>query len=293
MLVCRIAVPFFFFTSGYFLSAHFSEEGWFARECKKRIKTLVVPYVLFCIIYALWLMFLLKENPFNSLHSVLSIFGINCCFPAASPLWYVRALSILVLLSPVVYIILLKIGWPFLLLVAIAYVYFSFGCLSSELVRTHLRFSFSLLGLMYFSLGCWLRMRRVDLMALSVALKPWRWLFAVLSIVIAVVCFYVNRTMGLRVACETFTIPFVLLFLWGCNFSFSWAVGYSFPIYCLHSLFLMFFRLKIWHSTECPSVVAGVFVWLGVLVASMTLTCICKRCVPGVSSILFGNRINR
>ena len=30
--LCRIAVPFFFTTAGYFLAVHFQEKGWYKRE---------------------------------------------------------------------------------------------------------------------------------------------------------------------------------------------------------------------------------------------------------------------
>lgn len=33
--ICRVAVPFFFIVSGYFLSRHFNDDSWYIRELKK------------------------------------------------------------------------------------------------------------------------------------------------------------------------------------------------------------------------------------------------------------------
>ena len=59
--VVRIAVPFFFFASGYWLSGHFMGGDYkiafvWRRELMKRVKTLLVPYLFFnalCWLYLL------------------------------------------------------------------------------------------------------------------------------------------------------------------------------------------------------------------------------------------------
>ena len=47
--LCCLAVPFFFAVSGYFLSRHFDERGWWLRETGKRVTSLLLPYLLWCI----------------------------------------------------------------------------------------------------------------------------------------------------------------------------------------------------------------------------------------------------
>ena len=49
--IAGIAVPFFFVVSGYFLAAHFDEDGWWKRENQKRIRTLIVPFMFWSLIY--------------------------------------------------------------------------------------------------------------------------------------------------------------------------------------------------------------------------------------------------
>lgn len=48
--VSRIAVPFFFCVSGYMLAGHFGTAGWFGNEVAKRVRSLLVPFML----YAAW-----------------------------------------------------------------------------------------------------------------------------------------------------------------------------------------------------------------------------------------------
>ena len=109
-----IAVPFFFFISGFLLGGHVSEREWFRTESRKRIRTLVIPYVLWCL---LWLCWLSLESIFGNLlcgrelfddmalqnWSPLRDFGLHPGYlPALSPLWYIRSLFLMILVSPVV-----------------------------------------------------------------------------------------------------------------------------------------------------------------------------------------------
>lgn len=92
--VCRSAVPFFFFTSGFFFYAHVGEPGWYLKEIRKRIVTLVVPFVALTLLY--W------SFHYTTTLSVLAIFGLDVrTWPLLVPLWYIRGLLVLVIISPV------------------------------------------------------------------------------------------------------------------------------------------------------------------------------------------------
>lgn len=45
-----VAVPFFFVVSGFLLGKHTDEAGWYRAALVKRIKTLLLPYLICCVI---------------------------------------------------------------------------------------------------------------------------------------------------------------------------------------------------------------------------------------------------
>ena len=98
--ICLIAVPFFFTASGFFLAGRIGENEWYRRAIVKRMRTLVVPFVLWNIMFILFSAGLDGHFP-SSIESWIDYLGLHPSrFPALSPLWYVRALCVLVLLSP-------------------------------------------------------------------------------------------------------------------------------------------------------------------------------------------------
>ena len=129
--VCECAVPGFFLLSGFFLAGHFGEPGWWRCAVSGRIRTLLVPYLVWGFAYAVatlalpawtglqsdswpsggdgwgdWLIQGLGLDPFR--------------FPRLVPLWYVRCLFALILLSPILWRFARRFGWwaplPFILL---------------------------------------------------------------------------------------------------------------------------------------------------------------------------------
>ena len=128
----RIAVPLFFIISGYL----FFRSGFMIRtytdKLRRRVRTLLVPYILWNLLYLIRTAF--RDIPaFSGLsHDTAqanwSLSAVLACFwdksrgvfpvPASSyiypqdfPLWYVRDLMVMVVLAPVLYWMLKKVGW--------------------------------------------------------------------------------------------------------------------------------------------------------------------------------------
>ena len=162
--IACIAVPFFFVVSGYFLAQHFDEEGWWSREVKKRIKSLVAPFILWSIIAVVSavplsiIADLIAHRPFGESIYVLNdcnwirMFGMDLTdFPLHVPLWYVRCLFLFVLTGFLFKICVTRFKYLWL---ACAFA-FLLVCnhLPAENVREFFRMGYSAGGIFYFSVG--------------------------------------------------------------------------------------------------------------------------------------------
>lgn len=122
-----IAVPFFFVCSGYFLCRHYvngSVVAVWRVEMRKRVKSLLVPFVIWSIIGICLYQLLPARIVANLAHGRDLFanfpdgwrfwargFGIYpYAHPLVVPLWYVRSLLIFVVLSPILFKLIEKWG---------------------------------------------------------------------------------------------------------------------------------------------------------------------------------------
>lgn len=152
--ICRIAVPCFFFISGFlfYTKLHIWDWSIWTGKLKKRIKTLLVPYLLWNIIAALviyayssWRISLEGGIPL-SFSEHLSAWGgwWDSGVSFDGPLWFVRDLMILCLLAPLIYWLVKRMKAWWLLIVSIVYL----------ICGQHME------GLLFFSAGSYLRLNR-------------------------------------------------------------------------------------------------------------------------------------
>jgi len=111
--VCNMAVPFFFIVSGFLLAGSCEKENWYRIAVFKRIKTLLIPYILVCGL-SFAIQFGLHELAVRfagatpgtmpiSWRMPFDVFGLLFYGgPYAVGMWYVRCLILLVLLSPLI-----------------------------------------------------------------------------------------------------------------------------------------------------------------------------------------------
>lgn len=103
----KVAMPTFFVMSGYLFFANTDtfSRNIYKQKIGRRVKTLLIPYIIWNLLMAV------KLKTFN-----LSIF-VN---PANMPLWFLRDLMIVSLLTPIIYMGVKKLNyWIFLLLLPI------------------------------------------------------------------------------------------------------------------------------------------------------------------------------
>lgn len=159
--ISRIAVPFFFVCSGYFLAGHFSENGWYVSELRKRTTTLLLPYLIWSLFFYMFIYVLYTISPDNpicwrmrqeipTISRILQAIGLSFeKLPMLYPLWYVRFLFLLVVLSP-----FLVWGTKHLknvLFIGVAILYFVFNSGDGSPVGLHIGFPFE--GTLYFYCG--------------------------------------------------------------------------------------------------------------------------------------------
>lgn len=130
------AVPFFFAASGFFLAGHFAEKGWYKTEIAKRVRSLVVPYFVWTVLFAAIgvgasvIIGLLSGNSllgafedyYGPLKTVVwQMTGLDLFhMPLMAQIWYLRALFCLVVVSPV-FVYGLRLGRLFFMLFVFAF----------------------------------------------------------------------------------------------------------------------------------------------------------------------------
>ena len=152
-----IAVPVFFIISGYlFFAGTFGKEEYVGK-LKRRIGTLLIPYVIWNLV--MYLPVLLRGNSHPSLMEIFWssgnpwYHGINYLggefIPAASPLnyplWYVRDLMVLCLMSPLIYWAIKRLKIVAILIPAVLYVSY---------IWPHIEFNCE--ALLFFMVGAYL-----------------------------------------------------------------------------------------------------------------------------------------
>lgn len=303
--VCSIAVPCFFLISGFFLAGHVGESGWWTRELRKRVPSLLVPFLLWCLFYALFddARLLVKavvsggtEGGIWSLGKPLEVFGLN---PFGHPmpaghLWYIRGLLLFIVAAPVLFLPLKRRGvalaWlaVLLLLWAVVKPTWREGLVAGEWGYL-LRGTFSLEGVFCFVLGAELRRRTPSWHA-----PTWlRWctlgagvgLFAWVSVTTLPPWVHVPAVLltafGLWWVTPTTAWP-------------AWLTQSAFPMYLLHLLVLFRFPLLHRHIPGLATLWGGPVGYLlqgvSAILLCVALTVAMRRFLPKPAKLLFGGR---
>ena len=165
-----MAVPAFFLISGFLLAGSFEQKQWYCRALRKRIKTLLIPYVILNFIYwpLKWVVHAIAIRHFGAdadtmvltWRTPFEILGFPFFHgPAIGPLWYILSLMYFVVISPLLCRIISKSRLSAVSTVAILIVIFAvwrYICHMMDIplcMRRFLYFGFSLWGVIFFTLG--------------------------------------------------------------------------------------------------------------------------------------------
>lgn len=143
----------FFFLSGFFVATRFTDAGWYRTAIFKRLRTLGIPYLIWCILY-------LCENIFSSrlgFHNhclgrldLWNVFGIGFLTPPIDfALWYIKTLFYFIIVSPFFFRLQYKSKWTLPIIACVI-----FAIKISPIGRLpEFRLGFNLVGFCCFLLG--------------------------------------------------------------------------------------------------------------------------------------------
>lgn len=295
-----IAVPIFFIVSGYlFFKEGTFNEKLYLTKIKKRFWSLLIPYVLWntlCLLIFIFVRIPALHGLFPNvsleevtLPKVLS--GYWACegngFPFDFPLWYVRELILMVIISPLLYVVVKKMRVCFFIPIVI--------CMFFSLCPKE--FGFTLNACFFFSLGLYTRLfsHVIEYVERLNFIKYLYFLLIAADLYTVTLGLPVNHYIHLLVIFSGILTVFNYVFISvkkgknGCLFKEE-----VFFIYASHGLFIAFLQktvLKIMRPiTEVEFLAIYFLVPILTIAISIGMYRCMKRVTPKVLSILVGGR---
>ena len=301
--VARIAVPFFFVVSGFFLARHFDEPGWWRREVGKRIRSLAIPFYLWSLIaVSVTIPFsivadMIAHRPFgtsvaSSFPGIMPILALNLTRdPILIPLWYVRCLFLFVMTSFIIKFFVCRIRFAWI--VASFCLVLGFA-LAPEGGGWHMVFDhgYSVKGLFYFSVGAWLVSCGVKLGHRMVYLAT---MSAVIGCVLMFMKVFSFEGSGWAInMADSLMIPFLLYATWcfvpTCGLP-DFLAQCPFPIFLMHGVVFIILGL-VWRNlglAEYHLAYALTMYFTGVTIPIVALA-VLRKWMPRFAAVALGGR---
>ncbi len=299
----NVAVPYYFVASGFFLAGHLGEgAGWWGREVRKRLRTLVVPYLFWNLFYWLYvhgLSFALRYMgiTFAQNSNQVPSLGLDMItLPELSYLWFVRCLIVFVLVAPLFLVFRFR---RFGLVVLCAILIASFLPLGLDAHPDwHVNFARQgwLKGSLYFSLGVWLRWHPIRASVIG------RWPYKIILVLLAFFPWWMLAMIenggdsGVLRVMNVCLPPVSLLAVWLLVPHLKWPrilTTCAFPVFLLHSAVITIIigvlkgaGVKEMAQSSC----AAYFVEIFVVITLSSLIAIGLKKIPRVSAFIFGGR---
>ena len=292
--VFNIAVPFFFTCSGYFLAGHMEESGWWCRECRKRIETLLVPYVIWSVLFALLSIaldaFVSGHGPsyWCSSSFLIDTVGLSPIrHPRLGPLWYIRALVLFVVVSPVILFFVRRGGICVLVIIyALAGIVHQIGGFW-EWGSLFFTYCFNLSGFFFFCAGIYGRLSGKELP------KRGHILALVIGLALVFAGAYCNlHGIKIRIPQSGVVIPILLFGVWGFVPERELPrllTGTTFAIFLLHIPLYKF--LGYFYPMNVETVFQWIAKWSIGWGGSLAITLVIGRTCPKLVAILFARRV--
>lgn len=292
------SVPVFFCLSGYFLFNKYN----YLDKLKTRFKSLVVPFVVWCliglaIVYMLQVVLGLESMFANSKTKLIKDFTFvdyirsfwdirDGSFPITSPLWYLRDLIVLVAMSPIVKWCVDRIGWLF---VGVVFVLAFFGLHIGPL---------SISSLLYFALSATCMIKGTDDFS---RIGGGKILYISIVLLIASCLCYIMQWNTLR---DSFSLLYAVSCIPSLYYICSYKniresqllqkiTGASFFIYLFHEPWLGYLQKACYRFVHLPEWTACFMLFVFPIIILMTgylFYSFLKRYMPKTLSMLTGSR---
>ena len=302
--LCRIAVPWFFLASGFFLGGCFNEEGWYKRAVIKRVRSLLVPFfiwaiiglvVSFCMWYGIQCVGYKSQmpNPFSAgvVNAIVTSLGFNLNKINIGPIWYLRMLFILVLISPIISKGIKKFKCLLPIILFIIYGIYDTVYHFSNFWE----YVISIRGIAYFSIGLWLRNANFAVLSGNK--------IVILSMFLGCAGVVINafgRFVAMPIIENLFDFLMVIPLMyvvWRMTILIKlpkWCIENSFALYVMHMSFLSFSivivsYMGVRNSMEVSIAIAFIRMFFAVG-SSLIIASFIRAYLPVVARLFFGGR---
>ncbi|WP_342646858.1 acyltransferase [Mucilaginibacter sp. CSA2-8R] len=300
--ITRIAVPLFAAISGFLFFYNFKPSTQaFLNKYKKRFNSLFIPYILWSA-WGLLFFFILQILPqsrkfFNSTlikdYSLNKLLEVLFWDPLPYQLWFVRDLLILVLLSPIIYLILRYLKIVGLLLFFVIWL-FDFSLL---MLKPDTIFFFSFGAYLSFHAQAFLQSRYPGLAKVALVLY-------IVLLMVKTWFFQINYTPNFApfllkgvIVCGAFAAWYLYDFVTEnrdiSNSTFYQYSGFSFFLYAFHEPVLTLFKkgtLAVIGKSQVAMFAAYLVLPLIVITLALITGAILKKYMSGFYSLLTGGR---
>ena len=176
----KVAMPVFFIMSGYLFFANVDkwDVATYKKKILRRVKTLLIPYLIWNLLMAVKLKTFSMSmlwSYWNPAGTQIDWFGHEQLMtaPANMPLWFLRDLMVVSLLTPIIYILVRRLGYWLMALLTVLYLSGSCAFIPG----------LSAYAVYFFTLGAFLSIQRMDLID---TLKRFEWPAYGLSVIFAI-----------------------------------------------------------------------------------------------------------
>lgn len=302
-----MCVPMFFIFSGFLIAGHISETGWWINELRKRIRSLMVPYLLWNFVHLVFFLTVgsiaIRVGMDFKGHSWLDFHGVETLvsaigfyplkFPSLEYSWFLRGLIVFVVVVPLLVSVFRRLALGAVAIVAAV----TTSSFIPYMLADDLDFASRFLALSWvegalcFGVGIWLRCNAEKLTVFRKKIQKCGWIMVFLGVTMPIVHvvwgaeipIMVSSLMlicGLWLVILDMHLPKVL-------------TSAAFPMFLLHKFFLFAdhvlectVMLPAVRTSNCMYVLRA----LAIIACCVLFSKIMRTLCPRLSSIAFGGR---